>query len=215
MDFHKFFHSIDHEIVKKLIRRVLQDEYALWLMDTVIDSYPTGIPIGALTSQLMANIVGDALDHHICDQCGCRFYTRYMDDVIIVSNSYEHLQCVFAEARRFSEDVLYLTLNENKSHIAIAEYRYGDGKVFDPGIDFAGYGIHRNHLVPRRRNVKAAKKRFRKLARLVDEGMIPPDKLNASFQSYLGYMKHCIWTKHAYTAIKLELLWRPYGNRTA
>ena len=204
MDFHKYFHSISHDVLKRLVRRVISDEFALWLFDTIIDSYPTGIPIGSLTSQLLANIVGDALDHHIYDQCGCRFYARYMDDIIIVSTDYDHLQCMFAEARQFSEEVLQLTLNENKSHIAVAEYRYDDGrKVFDPGIDFSGYIVHRYHLDPRKRNVIAAKRRFRKLSRLVSEGSIPEEKLHASVNSFTGYMRHCQWTPEAGKALNM------------
>lgn len=209
MDFHKYFHSIRHDVIKRLVRRVISDEFALWLFDSIIDSYQNGLPIGSLTSQLLANVVGDALDHHLCDQCGCKFYARYMDDVIIVSTDYDHLQCIFAEARRFSEEVLQLTLNEDKSHIAVAEYRYDDGrKVFDPGIDFSGYGVHRHRLDPRKRNVQAAKRRFRKLSRMVAEGMIPEDKLLASINSFTGYMKHCHWTAEAYRALNTPRIWR-------
>jgi hypothetical protein len=204
MDFHKYFHSIDHDVIKCLVRRVISDKFALWLFDIIIDSYPNGIPIGSLTSQLLANIVGDALDHYLCDQCGCRFYARYMDDIIIVSTDYEHLQYVFAEARQFSEEVLHLTLNEDKSHIAIVEYRYDDGrKVFDPGIDFSGYIVHRYHLDPRKRNIMAAKRRFCKLSRLVSEGSISEEKLHASVNSFTGYMKHCRWTPNAGKALNM------------
>jgi len=209
MDFHKYFHSISHDVIKRLVRRVISDDFVIWLFDTVIDSYPTGLPIGSLTSQLLANLVGDAIDHHICDQCGCRFYARYMDDIIIVSTDYQHLQCVFAEARRYAEDVLRLVLNEDKSHIAIAEYWYTKSKVFDAGIDFAGYGIHRRHMDPRKRNVKAAKRRFKKLSWLVSKGLIPEEKLLASIESFKGYMKHCRWTTDAYRALNIP---RIYGG---
>jgi hypothetical protein len=49
--------------------------------------------------------------------------------------------------------------------------------------------------------VKAAKKRHRKMARLVAEGKIDEKKLLASVNSFAGYMQHCIWTKDAYRAI--------------
>lgn len=207
MDFHKYFHSISHVVLKRLIRRVIRDTWALWLWDTIIDSYPQGLPIGALTSQLLANIVGDALDHYLCDECGATCYARYMDDIIIVSSDLERLEQIFGKARFYSQEILWLTLNENKSHIAVAEYPYEDGrKTFDPGIDFAGYGIHRRYLSPRKRNVKAAKKRHRKLARLVSEGQIHEEKLLASVNSFAGYMQHCVWTKDAYRALDEAIL---------
>lgn len=199
MDFHKYFHSIKHDVAKRLIRRVIGDKYALWLFDLIIDSYDEGLPIGALTSQLLANVVGDSLDHYLCDEISCKHYARYMDDVIVVSTNYEHLQCILAEAKWYSKEYLQLDLNHNKSHIAIAELKQDD-KIVEFGIDFAGYRIYRNYLEPRKRNVKNAKKRHGKLSVLATNEKAEK-KLLASVNSFVGYMKHCKWTPDAYRAL--------------
>jgi retron-type reverse transcriptase len=194
IDFHKYFHSIPHPVLKQVFRKVIRDPWIIALMDKIIDSYPRGLPIGALTSQLMANVVLDQLDHHITDMCGVRFYARYMDDICIVSGNRRYLEMVFDEIEDFSTNELHLVLNDRKSLIKVAEYYYDDErKVFDSGIDFCGYGVHRSHLTPRKRNVRAAKKRHKKLARLVKEGSIPADKLQKSLDSFTGYMTHCRW----------------------
>lgn len=181
IDIRKFFHSIDHEVVKRIIRRHFADDFVLWLLDTIIDSYPEGLPIGSLTSQLMANVVLNELDHHMA----CRNYVRYMDDIIIVSDDKEKLEAIDAKARMFIENVLNLRVNRKKTHITRHK----------KGIDFAGYVIYGWFLLPRLRNVKAAGRRLRKLIR------IKAEKFKESLQSFYAYMKHCRWTRDATRAI--------------
>ena len=45
LDITKFYPSIDHSILKNLLRRKFKDENLLWLLEEIIDSAP-GIPIG-------------------------------------------------------------------------------------------------------------------------------------------------------------------------
>ena len=45
LDIHKFYPSIDHEILKKIIRIKIKDNRLLKLLDDIIDSAP-GVPIG-------------------------------------------------------------------------------------------------------------------------------------------------------------------------
>lgn len=194
IDFHKYFHSIDHAVLKAAIRRTIRDPWVLRLIYTIIDSYQNGIPIGALTSQLFANVLLDQLDHFITDTCGVKNYARYMDDICIVSKDEDYLQGIYESIEIYSTGKLNLVLNEEKSLVKVAEYYYSDRrKLFDSGIDFCGYGVHRNHLEPRRRNVKAAKKRLRKMLRMIREGKLEPGKLEASAASFRGYIKHCRW----------------------
>ncbi|MGH7494793.1 MAG: reverse transcriptase domain-containing protein, partial [bacterium] len=65
IDIRRYFDSIDHEILKGLVRRKLKDRGVLALCDRIIDSYHTtpgcGLPIGALTSQYFANLYLDGL----------------------------------------------------------------------------------------------------------------------------------------------------------
>ena len=45
LDVKKFYPSIDHAVIKQLIRRKIKDIDLLWLLDEIIDSAP-GLPIG-------------------------------------------------------------------------------------------------------------------------------------------------------------------------
>ena len=85
-DISKFFASIDHDILKNLIRRRISDSRALNLIDKIIDSYNNknfedkkGAPLGNLTSQLFANIYLDELDKFIKHRLKASFYLRGND----------------------------------------------------------------------------------------------------------------------------------------
>jgi RNA-directed DNA polymerase len=54
LDVRKFYPSIDHDVLKKLLRRKFKDSDLLWLLDEIIDSAP-GLPIGNYLSQYFAN----------------------------------------------------------------------------------------------------------------------------------------------------------------
>ena len=56
IDVRKFYPSIDHEIMKQVIRRKLKDARLLALLDGIVDSAENGVPIGNYLSQFFANL---------------------------------------------------------------------------------------------------------------------------------------------------------------
>lgn len=71
-DISKYFPSINRYILKQIIQRTIRCKKTLKLIEKIIniDNEPKGIPIGALTSQLFANIYLDRLDHFVKDFLG-------------------------------------------------------------------------------------------------------------------------------------------------
>jgi retron-type reverse transcriptase len=96
-DIKSFFPSVNHDILMNIIRRYISDKKTMNLLGVIIRSYEspyqdgTGIPIGALTSQLSANIVLTPFDHWIKEENHVKFYARYMDDFIILYNDKRYL----------------------------------------------------------------------------------------------------------------------------
>ncbi len=111
-DVMKFFPSIDHEILKGEVRRVVADGPLLAVMDRIIDGsnpqdpvqewFPgddlfsvvarrRGIPIGNLTSQFLANVFLDRFDHAIMDRLGWGEYIRYCDDFLVFGDDSRQL----------------------------------------------------------------------------------------------------------------------------
>lgn len=181
-DISKYFPSVNHQILIKLLEKKIKDKDTMWLLKEIISSYetgrdynylfspesrfrtklPRGIPIGNLTSQLFANLYLNELDQYLKHRLkivknsqtiyGIKYYIRYVDDFVILSNSKIFLNQLSEKIRTFLYDKLYLTLHPKKVSIF----------PFDKGIDFLGYVIFKDHIRLRSRNVKKFRKRLKK-----------------------------------------------------
>lgn len=94
IDISKFYQSIDQNAAKKEFRRYIADETALWLIDTIIESYPAGLPIGTYTSQWFANWILQRLDHYIKETLHVKYAIRYMDDIVLFAGNKKELHKV-------------------------------------------------------------------------------------------------------------------------
>lgn len=87
LDVRKYFDSIDHGVVKNLLRRRFKDAPLLALFDRIIDSYQVregkGLPIGNLTSQYLANHALAVADHFVKETLRVPAHVRYMDDMVL------------------------------------------------------------------------------------------------------------------------------------
>ncbi|MGE4336260.1 MAG: RNA-directed DNA polymerase, partial [Pigmentiphaga sp.] len=163
--------------------RVISCPRTLALWRTIARAYGhehgTGLPVGALTSQLSANEMLDQLDHHITDHCGVGRYVRYMDDTVAVLPSKPAAQAVLAA---MTDEVARLRLRLNpKTCISPAT----------AGVDFCGYRTWATHLLPRKRNVKRARRMLCRTRRQYAAGRISIADARARLMSYLAYAKHC------------------------
>jgi retron-type reverse transcriptase len=182
-DISKFFPSVNHDILKKIIRKTISDYRVLNLIDIIIDSYEMasrGIPIGSLTSQLFANIYLNQLDHFMKEEMRVKYYARYMDDFIIIHNDKKYLHQLKAEIEEWVG--LELDLNMNPKTGIFAERQ---------GIDFCGYRIWPTHVLPRKSTMKRTKRRLRKFAAVYKDNHRILKHAADSIVSFLGYIKHC------------------------
>lgn len=189
-DVKQYFPSINHAILKEIIRRTIRDRNALWLIHKILNVVDQGLPIGALTSQLFANVYLNVLDHFIKDALGIRFYVRYMDDFIILLRTKQEARALLETIRDFITTRLALVLNSKTQVFPYLQ-----------GIDFCGYRVWPTHILPRKRIVKHARARFRYFSRNFKKDLYP--KIKASLMSFLGYMKHCNAQRSKESVIKL------------
>ncbi len=181
-DITKFFPSIDHEILKKIIRQRIACPDILFLIDTIIDSTETdrGLPIGSLTSQLWANVYLNELDHFVKEALRIQYYIRYMDDFMILHHDKAALGIILAEITEFLDDNLKLQLN-SKTQIFPISPRC---------VDFLGYRIWPDHRLLRKANVQRTKRKFRKQSRLYGQGLMSLESIRPGIASWLGHAKH-------------------------
>lgn len=180
-DVSQYFPSISHDYIKGQIRRTVCDKRLLYIMDTLIEQNEMnqGLYIGSLPSQLYAGINLTPLDHRMKDDLGVKHYTRYMDDFNYMSNNLNYVRDLFSESERVLA-VAGLRMNPKSKIIPVAH-----------GIDFCGYRIFRDHFLPRKRNVKNARKRILLRIEEYDRGEIELTAVRDTIMSFLGYMKHC------------------------
>ncbi|MBA4849464.1 reverse transcriptase/maturase family protein [Emticicia sp. BO119] len=166
-DITKFYPSVDHDILKVLLRKKFKDNDLLWLLDEIIDSAP-GLPIGNYLSQFFANFYLTYFDHWLKEQKGVKYYFRYADDIVILSDNKLKLHILLSECRQYLSQNLKLQIKPD----------YQIFPVKARGIDFVGYKCFHTHTLLR----KSIKKRFAKA--------IKAGKGKETLASYLGWAKH-------------------------
>jgi retron-type reverse transcriptase len=100
-DIKKCFESIDRDVLKMILSWHIADTSLRDLVFHIVDSFERGLPLGNLTSQLFINVYLHELDIFAKKYCFCRYYLRYADDIIIVSESKKELEGVYCNIREF------------------------------------------------------------------------------------------------------------------
>lgn len=166
LDIKKFYPSVDHEILKQLLRKKFKDNDLLWLLDEIIDS-AEGLPIGNYLSQYLANFYLTYFDHWIKEVAGVKYYFRYADDIVILSSDKSYLHKILGDIANYLLQSLKLTVKHN----------YQVFPVSARGIDFVGYKFYHTHTLIRKRIKKNC-------ARMIAKKPAP-----ASLAAYRGWMK--------------------------
>ncbi len=167
-DIKKFFESVNHDILIDILKKRIEDEKTIWLLNVIIRSFPRGLPIGNLTSQLFANIYMNELDQFVKHKLRIPFYLRYTDDFVIVHHSQRDLEIWLGEIRSFLEKRLGLELHPHK--VVLRKYHQG--------VDFLGYVQFPHYRILRS---KTKRRILAKVRRGVSE---------EALQSYLGVLSH-------------------------
>lgn len=176
LDIHKFYPSIDHSILKNILRRKIKDNRLLSLLDEIIDSAP-GVPIGNYLSQYFANLYLAYFDHWLKEEKHVKYYFRYADDMVILHDNKDYLRTLFSEIQLYLNNNLNLQVKPNWQIFPISSR----------GIDFLGYVFYHTHTYLRKR----IKQRFcRKVAQLNKRDISDRDYQQAVC-SWMGWAKHC------------------------
>lgn len=154
-DFKSFFPSIDTDILHEQYEKKISCQPTLELLRKIIQPGSKGVPIGALTSQLSANVYGNMLDQYLHHQLKVPF-ARYMDDVIVLGYDMMKLREVKNSIEQFATEEMQLSL----SHWSVAPV--------SQGINFLGYRIWPGHKLLRKNSVTGAKKKIRTMTERED-----------------------------------------------
>jgi hypothetical protein len=183
IDVNKFYPSINHEILKNLLRKKFKDDQLLELLFKIIDSMPDGqgVPIGSYLSQYLANFYLAYFDHWLKEEMGVAYVVRYMDDIVIFHHSKEFLHWLKRRMDKYLWGNLKLRIKDN-------------WQIFPTGIrgvDFVGYRHFYGFKLLRKNTCKRFKRSLIKLLRKVKKGLQMSFKEWCSSNSYKGWLLWC------------------------
>ena len=173
-DIKKFFASIDHKILLKIIDGYVLDKDIVRLIEKIVSSFCSteagvGLPLGNLTSQLLVNIYMNEFDQYVKHKLKAKHYIRYADDFVLMSTSKIMLQNYLELIKVFLQEELKLQLHPDKVSI----------KTLASGVDFLGWVHFPHHRVLR---TTTKRRMFRRI--------IEKDGKRETVQSYLGMLSH-------------------------
>lgn len=204
LDIKDFFISINKEILFDLVSSRVSDPKILWLSKLIIFSDCTksfiqrgnpkmhqripdnktlfgknnerGLPIGNLTSQFFANIYLNELDQYVKHTLKAKYYIRYVDDFVILSNDEKELEQFKYRIKYFLSERLKLTLHPKRHKLLPCS----------SGINFLGYIIRQSHILVRRRVVNNLRSKIKQFQSSKNKDI---KVLETTFYSYLGHFK--------------------------
>lgn len=174
IDCKKFYPSIDHDVCKDAVRRVIKCKQTLKMFDAIIDVHEEGLAIGVYPSQYLANLVLSRVDHWAKEVARVKHYFRYMDDILIL-----------VEDKQSAHNLLALL----KDEIAKLKLQVKDNSRIAPvvcGIDFIGYKFYPTHTKLR----KSIKMRMQSTVRRLRKKGVSDEEFKRKTASHFGWCKH-------------------------
>lgn len=199
-DIRKYFPSIDHEVLKELLARVIKCRPTLHLAARIIDGsnaqedapayFPgddlftpynrrRGLPIGNQTSQFFANVYLNPLDHFVLRELRPGVYLRYVDDFVLFGDDKRELGVSRARVADFLEG-LRLRIHDGKSRA----YRCSDG------FPFLGWRLFPEWSRLPRPKAVAVRRRLRRISALYHRGELDFAGVQSRIQAWLGHARH-------------------------
>ena len=181
-DITKFFHSINHDLIKEMLAKKIEDKRILDLMYAYID-VSEGLPLGYQTSQLLALMYLDPFDHWIKERLRIKYYGRYMDDFYLIHEDKAYLKQCLAEITEYL-DRLGLTLNDKTGITPLRN-----------GIDFLGFRLYltdSGKVVKklRHKSAKRIKARIKKWAKDQEQDNADLDHIWQSYRAWNAHAAH-------------------------
>lgn len=172
LDFKGYFYNVDREILWQEIDKKISCLKTKELLEKFHPRTGKGIPIGNLTSQLLANIYGHKADRFIAHDLRIKRWARYMDDIVIFGESRRELEFYFSKLTKFANEEM--NLKWSKWSI----------QPSSQGVNFLGYRIWATHKLIRKDSVKRAKKKIRQYRKNNQE-----EKMQRFLAAWLGHIK--------------------------
>lgn len=183
MDVKKFYPSIDHDVLKRILRQKIKCRKTLALLDEIVGSAP-GLPIGNYLSQYLGNLYLSPFDHWVKEKLGVKYYARYCDDMVVFGGRKSFLHDIRRMVDRYLKEHLCLQVKENWQVFPVAVR----------GVDFLGYRFFHDYTLVRKSIAKKFKARMRGIRKS------PGKTALNQVMSYYGWFRYAdakrLWSVH-------------------
>ena len=195
-DFSKYFDSINHNLLKQILRKYFTDEKIIKQTEQFIDAFgdDKGVGLGSQISQILALAASNKLDHYVKEKLHIKYYGRYMDDGYLIHPSKEYLQYCLHKIEKICNE-LGIVLNLKKTQIVKLSHGFTFLKV--------RYYITSTGKIIKKLSPKSITRMRRKLKKFKTNENIKPKDVYQSFQSWCAYAVNFNSSRSVYTLKKL------------
>lgn len=169
MDIAKFYPSVNNQVMKEIVVKKIKCRDTLWLLNTIIDSVE-GLPIGNYLSQYLGNLYLTYFDHWVKEDLKAKYYYRYCDDLVILSDSKNLLGRYKHGIEKILRNKYFLKV---KSNVRI--------EPITKGLDYLGFVFYNKYTLLRQTIANSFKDLIKKIHKNVT--------LANRISSYYGWVK--------------------------
>ncbi len=194
-DIHGYYPNMSHEVTEKLFAEKLTEDVSALVFRILHEQYDRekGYNPGSQLIQIAGISILDKFDHFVKERLHAKFYIRYMDDFLIISNDYAYLERCMVDVENYLNS-LYFELNPKKTRIY----------PLREGIEFLGFHYKLTETgkvikTVRTENVKRERKKLYRLVAKSKRGDLPREKVDESYAA---------WRNHASKGNSYRLLQR-------
>lgn len=161
MDVRKCYPSVDQEVLMRFLRKHVGSSDIVYVCESILSTYGSGLNIGSYFSQYMANLVLSIAYHHVETLCKTkrgkkkRLVTHqlwYMDDLVMFSMDKRDLAMAAREVERFMLEELHLHMKPWKTC-----------RCFNDPLDMVGYRFLHGTVKLRKSTFKRARRAFSRM----------------------------------------------------
>jgi RNA-directed DNA polymerase len=206
-DVSRYFPSIPHSLLRDRIHDVVGDPDIHWLIDEILASTALsegaparGLPIGALTSQLFANLYLDGVDHLVKEGWREPWYVRYMDDLVIVMRDQVQARARLADLQE-AFHAIGLAMNPKSCLYPVAQ-----------GVPFVGFRIWPSHTRVLQGSLRRMRRRLRGMQGDYADGRLPFTHILTRIRSWLAHADHA-QSAHVRARLLHDVIFHPRPSR--
>jgi hypothetical protein len=181
MDVRHYFETVPRDqLLSKVERLFGERELLAWWADVILPAGQLagrGMPIGALTSQHLANFYLGFLDRVIKEELRIKAYVRYMDDLILWHDDKEVLKSARDRVVAFTADELGLVMKPPALN------------RMNGGMDFVGFRFHSGWVGLNRRSRRRLREKVRGLERAWARGSLSGRELQDRVTAALAFVE--------------------------